>query len=94
MPGLHWLDVALALALLWIALAALTSRDLFRAVVLFIAFGLLLSLAWARLHAPDVALAEAAIGAGLTGALLLDAIGRGGRKRTLPEGHQERGSRP
>jgi energy-converting hydrogenase B subunit D len=28
-----------------------------------------------RLEAPDVALAEAAIGAGLTGALLLDALG-------------------
>lgn len=85
MPDMHWLDVALALALLWIALAALTSRDLFRAVVLFIAFGLLLSLVWVRLRAPDVALAEAAIGAGLTGALMLDAIGRGGRRRVSAE---------
>lgn len=32
---------------------------------------MLLSIAWIRLNAPDVALAEAAIGAGLTGALLL-----------------------
>ena len=45
-----------------------------RAVVMFIVFGLLLTLAWARLDAPDIALAEAAIGAGLTGALLLDAV--------------------
>jgi len=35
-----------------------------------------LSLAWVRLSAPDVALAEAAIGAGLTGALLLAALRR------------------
>ena len=41
----------------------------------FIVFSLLMTLAWARLAAPDIALAEAAIGAGLTGALLLDAIG-------------------
>jgi uncharacterized MnhB-related membrane protein len=34
-----------------------------------------MALAWARLGAPDIALAEAAIGAGLTGALLLDAVG-------------------
>jgi energy-converting hydrogenase B subunit D len=47
----------------------------FHAVVLFIVFGLLMALAWARLGAPDIALAEAAIGAGLTGALLLDAVG-------------------
>ena len=39
----------------------------------FIAFGLFLALVWARLRAPDVALAEAAIGAGLAGALMLAA---------------------
>lgn len=68
------LDALLVLALLGTALAVLLSRDLFRAVVLFIAFGLLLSLCWVRLRAPDLALAEAAIGAGLTGVLLLDAV--------------------
>lgn len=68
-------DVLLALALLWSAVRALTVSDLFRAVVLFIVFGLLMALAWARLDAPDIALAEAAIGAGLAGALLLDTVG-------------------
>ena len=42
---------------------------------------LLMSLAWARLAAPDIGLAEAAIGAGLTGALLLDAYGVLRRRR-------------
>lgn len=65
------LDLLLVLVLLWVAWAALSSRDLFRCIVLFIAFGLVLSMAWVRLGAPDVALAEAAIGAGLAGALLL-----------------------
>ena len=69
------LDVLLVIALLWSALRSLMTRDLFRAVVLFIVFGLLMALVWARLHAPDIALAEAAIGAGLTGALLLDTVG-------------------
>ncbi len=68
-------DVLLAVALLWSALRALTASDLFRAVVLFIVFGLLMALAWVRLDAPDIALAEAAIGAGLAGALLLDTVG-------------------
>jgi len=68
-------DLLLAGALLWSAWRALATPDLTRAVVLFIVFGLLMTLAWARLSAPDIALAEAAIGAGLTGALLLDAIG-------------------
>lgn len=69
-------DATLVLILLWLAWAALASRDLFRGIVLFIAFGLVLAMAWARLGAPDVALAEAAIGAGLTGALLLATWGR------------------
>ncbi|MCQ4348518.1 DUF4040 domain-containing protein [Pseudomonas stutzeri] len=69
------LDLLLAGALLWSAWRALSAPGLDRAVVMFIVFGLLMALAWARLQAPDIGLAEAAIGAGLTGALLLDAYG-------------------
>lgn len=68
-------DIVLGVGMIIAAVGALWSRDLFRAVVLFVVFGLLGALAWMRLQAPDVALAEAAIGAGLTGALLLDALG-------------------
>jgi len=67
------IDGLLVFTLLWLAWRALASDDLFKGIVLFIAFGLVLSLVWLRLQAPDVALAEAAIGAGLTGALLLGA---------------------
>ena len=69
-------DTLLGLSLLWLAWQALASPDLFRAIVLFIAFGLLMALTWVRLDAPDVAMAEAAIGAGLTGALLLAALAK------------------
>jgi uncharacterized MnhB-related membrane protein len=68
------LDMLLATVLFWIALKSLITPDLFHAVVLFMIFGLLMALTWVRLDAPDIALAEAAIGAGLTGALLLDTI--------------------
>lgn len=67
-------DAVLASALLGLAWGLLSSRDLFRAVILFIVFGFLMALAWVRLRAPDIALVEAAIGAGLTGALFLDAL--------------------
>lgn len=70
------IDILLASGLLWLAWQVLTSPNLFRAIVLFISFGLLLALAWVRLEAPDVALAEAAIGTGLTGALLLAALAK------------------
>ncbi len=70
------IDIFLGLGLLWLAWQSLASPNLFRGIVLFIAFGLLMALAWVRLEAPDVALAEAAIGAGLTGALLMAAMAR------------------
>jgi uncharacterized MnhB-related membrane protein len=77
-------DLVLALSLLWSAWRTLTTPRLDRAIALFIAFGLLMALAWARLAAPDIGLAEAAIGAGLTGALLLDAYGALSRRRADP----------
>jgi multisubunit Na+/H+ antiporter MnhB subunit len=69
-------DVLLAAAILVVAAASVLARRAFTAVALFIAYGLLLSLAWVRLAAPDVAMTEAAIGAGLSGVLLLGAVRR------------------
>lgn len=68
-------DLLLAGALVWSAWRTLAARRLDQAIVMFIVFGLLITIAWTRLQAPDIGLAEAAIGAGLTGALLLDALG-------------------
>lgn len=74
---LQWIfDALTGLGLLLLAWRALASPQLLRAIVLFVAFGLLMAIAWVRLDAPDIALAEVAIGAGLTGALLLAALAR------------------
>ena len=70
-----WIDLLLGLTICTTAALALIAKDLFRGVIMFIVFGLLMALAWVRLQAPDIALAEAAIGAGLTGVLLLDTLG-------------------
>lgn len=72
------LTLNLALVLLLLGLAAWTvfARDTFAAVAGFISYGLLLTLVWLKLSAIDVAITEAAIGAGLTGALLVGAASR------------------
>lgn len=75
-PGPLAFDGLLCAALLFIAWRIVAASGLFRAIVLFLVFGLLMSLAWVRLNAVDVALAEAAIGAGLTGTLFLAAYSR------------------
>ncbi len=74
-------DIVLVLSMVWIAWHLLGTEDIFKAVVLFISFGLLMALAWVRMRAPDVALAEAALGAGLTGPLFLSALRRMNRTR-------------
>jgi multisubunit Na+/H+ antiporter MnhB subunit len=65
------IDLLLALGLVGLAVEIAAGRSLFRSIVTLVVFGLVMALAWARLNAPDLALAEAALGAGLTGALLL-----------------------
>ena len=79
-------DWVLLLVILVLAWRSLNDRDLFRAVIKFIALGLLLAVAWVRLRAPDVALAEAAVGSGLTGALILSALVRMRRREQTATG--------
>lgn len=69
-----WVDASLGLLLLLMAAAVLYAPRLYTSVVLFMGLGLLLAITWAHLGAVDLALAEAAIGAGLTGVLLLGAL--------------------
>jgi multisubunit Na+/H+ antiporter MnhB subunit len=68
-------DLVIGLSLIGVAWRIVLARDHFQAIVLFITFGMLLSLAWTRLKSPDIAIAEAAVGAGLAGVLLMDALG-------------------
>lgn len=71
-------DALLALSVVALAVVTLRQRTPGEAVVQLMIFGLLLSLSWLRVSAPDLALTEAAIGPGVTGALLLAALRRMG----------------
>lgn len=75
MSALLLIDLALGCIVVGLAWRLLATPDPFKSVVLFIAFGLLMAFVWARLGSTDLALAEAAIGAGVTGALFLAALG-------------------
>jgi len=65
-----------ALLILGLGIYTTVVRDTFPAIVGYIAYGLLLTVAWVQLHGVDVALTESAIGGGLTGMLLLRASAR------------------
>lgn len=76
MIGTLAVDLLLVSILIGLAWQVVRGRVLFRAIVFFVAFGLIMAMIWGRLGVPDLALAEAAIGAGLTGALMLGAFRR------------------
>jgi multisubunit Na+/H+ antiporter MnhB subunit len=69
-------DIILCLMILGTAGIALFVRDALAAIAFFIAFANLLGLAWLGLDAVNVALAEIALGAGVTGILLILARAR------------------
>jgi len=86
MSLLAFLDILLALLVVAVAVWTIVARDLFAAVVGYVAYGLLLAFVWIRLYAPDVALTEAAVGGGVTGVLLITAGKRlGALKNVAPE---------
>lgn len=66
--------------LIGMALAVARSKDLVAAAIIFSGYSLVMCLLWQHRGAPDVAMTEAAVGAGVTTILVLVAIGRTCRK--------------
>jgi energy-converting hydrogenase B subunit D len=73
-------DLVMLSLLIALALAVARSRDLVAAAVIFSGYSLVLCLLWLHRGAPDVAMTEAAVGAGVTTVLVLVAIGRTRRR--------------
>ncbi|HKK04088.1 MAG TPA: hydrogenase subunit MbhD domain-containing protein [Gammaproteobacteria bacterium] len=69
-------DLVMLLLLIFMALAVSRSKDLVAAAIIFPGYSLVMCLLWQHRGAPDVALTEAAVGAGVTTILVLLAIGR------------------
>ncbi len=68
------LNIIIIVLLVVTALLAVFARDLLAAVIIFSVYSLLMALMWQRLQAPDLALTEAALGAGVTTVLFVVTI--------------------
>ena len=68
------------LVILVLAILSLQFKDLLSAVISLAAFSFMLSLLFFYLHAPDVAIAEAAVGAGVATILFILVISRTRRR--------------
>lgn len=73
------IEAALGLMLL-VAVLSLASRDLLATIILLAVFSLLCAVVFYYLHAPDVAITEAAVGAGVSTLILVWAVKRTVRK--------------
>ena len=70
------LNFLLIVFLITCAFAVERTKDLLSAVIIFSAYSLMMSVLWLVLKTPDVALTEAAIGAGITSILFIAVISR------------------
>ncbi|MDD3712867.1 MAG: DUF4040 domain-containing protein [Candidatus Izemoplasmatales bacterium] len=70
------LNVVIVVFLILCALAIGKIKDLLGAVILFSAYSLMMSVLWLILKTPDVAITEAAIGAGVTSILFFAVISK------------------
>lgn len=75
--------LALGALLVALAVAAIFARTRNASALLFLAFGAVLATVWAVVGSPDVALAEAALGAGVMGALMVAMVTRHPRRFPL-----------
>lgn len=75
MAALEWLLLGV---LILCALAVSASRNLLNSLIIFMGYSLVMSLLWGLLQAPDLAVTEAAVGAGVTSVLFFVALRRVG----------------
>ena len=80
MAVVEWL---LLLFLIVCAVAVSISKNLLNSVIIFMSYSLVMAVIWVLLRSPDLAITEAAVGAGVTSVLFflaLRIIGRMGHK--------------
>ncbi|MBQ6968386.1 MAG: DUF4040 domain-containing protein [Lachnospiraceae bacterium] len=63
--------VILLILLIICAIAVNLTRDLLQAVIIFMSYSSIMCILWILLESPDLAITEAAVGAGVSGILFL-----------------------
>ena len=76
MQVIEWL---LLIFLIVCAVAVSLSKNLLNSVIIFMSYSLVMAVIWVLLQAPDLAITEAAVGAGVTSVLFFLALRRVGQ---------------
>lgn len=86
---IEWLLLAF---LIVCAVSVSISRNLLNSVIIFMSYSLVMSVIWVLLRSPDLAITEAAVGAGVTSVLFflaLRKVGQLGRRESSKKGASE-----
>lgn len=75
-----FIEWILLIFLIVCAIAVSISRSLLNSVIIFMSYSLVMAVIWILLQAPDLAITEAAVGAGVTSTLFYLALKRIGRQ--------------
>jgi len=71
------------------AVAVSLIRHLGQAIIVFMSYSLVMSVGWVFLQAPDLAVTEAAVGAGITSILFFMALKRINAMKSIKEGEKK-----
>ncbi len=87
MTGLDVFQLLLLGGIVVCGIAACLSRNLLVCLIIFMAYSVMMSVIWVLLQAPDLAITEAAVGAGISSILLFITLKklRDIRKKVLDE---------
>ena len=81
----------LLLSLIVCALSVAFVRDLLTSIIIFMSYSLIMSIIWMILQSPDLAITEAAVGAGVTSILFFLTLKKIRAVREEDDSEQEKG---
>ena len=67
---MNYIELSLLGLLILCGIAACVTRNLMVSLIIFMAYSVIMSVVWVLLQAPDLAITEAAVGAGISSILL------------------------
>ena len=74
------------------AIAVSFSKNLLNSIIIFMSYSLIMSIIWIRLESPDLAITEAAVGAGVTSLLFFSTLKKIHAMKDEDEDHEQTNS--
>lgn len=73
--------LAILLIMILGAVATAISKNILASVIIFMVYSLMMAVLWQQMNAPDLAITEAAVGAGITSVMFFIALRRMGANK-------------